>query len=119
MKNRKHEVEYGEHTRPAKPVMTGLLLGGLIGAATALLFAPRTGEETRAEIRDKAMELRDRTADTVKETVAQAKTKAGDLRHGVVEKAEELTHRGRRVATQQLDRAADAAERAKDAVQDY
>ena len=31
----------------------GLVIGGLIGAALALLLAPQSGEETRAQIRDK------------------------------------------------------------------
>ena len=63
MKNRKHDYAYDvQHaTRSAKPVVTGLLIGGLIGAATALLMAPKSGEETRAEIRNKALEYRDRT----------------------------------------------------------
>ena len=30
----------GERTSRAKPVLSGLLIGGLIGAGTALLFAP-------------------------------------------------------------------------------
>lgn len=33
------------------------ILGGLVGAAIALLYAPRTGEETRALVADKADEL--------------------------------------------------------------
>lgn len=83
MKNRTHQDEY-EHemqhaTRSAKSVFTGLVIGGLIGAATALLMAPRSGEETHAEIRNKAVEYRDRTRDAVNETVSQAKSKADEL----------------------------------------
>ena len=78
MKNRKHQYDY-EHemqhaTRSGPSVVTGLLIGGLIGAGVALLMAPRSGEETRAEIRNKAMEYRDRTRDVVNETVSQAKS---------------------------------------------
>lgn len=118
-KNIKHELEYGEPTRAAKPVVTGLLVGGLIGAAAALLFAPRSGEETRAELRDKAMELRDRTAETVKDTVSQAKVKASELKEGVVEKADEIRHRGKRTLNEQLDRASEAVETGRKTVQDY
>jgi gas vesicle protein len=119
MKNKKYEMEYGEATRATKPVVTGLLVGGLIGAATALLFAPRSGEETRAELRDKAMEIRDRTAETVKDTVEQAKVKASELKEGVVEKADEIRHRGRRTVNEQLDRASEAVEAGRKTVQDY
>ena len=37
----------------------GLVIGGLIGAALALLLAPQSGEETRAQIRDKSLEYKD------------------------------------------------------------
>jgi gas vesicle protein len=123
MKNRKHQDDY-EHemqhaTRSGKSVVTGLLIGGLIGAVTALLMAPRSGEETRAEIKNKAIEYRDRTRDVVNETVSQAKSKADELKEGVVEKADELRHRGKRAATQQLDNVAQAAETGKSRIQEY
>jgi len=42
---------------------TGMIVGGLIGAATALLLAPASGEETRAVIRDKSIELKDKAVE--------------------------------------------------------
>ena len=33
--------------------LAGVLAGGLVGAATALLMAPQSGEETRAIIQEK------------------------------------------------------------------
>ena len=123
MKNRKdqsedeHEMQHA--TRSGMSVFTGLLIGGLIGAATALLMAPRSGEETRAEIRNKAMEYRDRTRDVVNETVSQAKSKADEIKGGVVEKAEDLKRRGKQTAAQQLDNVAQAAEAGKSKVQEY
>jgi gas vesicle protein len=122
MKNRKHyeiEHDFPQATRSAKPVVTGLLIGGLIGAATALLMAPRSGEETRTEIRNKAMEYRDRTKDVLNETVSQAKSKAQGLKEGVMEKADELRHRGKQVADQQLERVSHAAEAGRNKVQEY
>jgi gas vesicle protein len=123
MKNRKDEYDY-EHEMQNAPrsgmsVVTGLLIGGLIGAGVALLMAPRSGEETRAEIRNKAMEYRDRTKDAVNETVSQAKSKADEVKQGVVEKAEDLKRRGKQTATQQLDHLAQAAETGKSKVQEY
>ncbi len=124
MKNRKHQYDYEDNMQHASSpsgmsVVTGLLIGGLIGAGVALLMAPRSGEETRAEIRNKAMEYRDRTKDAVNETVSQAKSKADDLRQGVMEKAEDLKSRGKQTAAQQLDHIAQAAETGKSRVQDY
>lgn len=120
MKNRTHEFENMEHTtRGTKSMLTGFLVGGLVGAATALLFAPRSGEETRAEIRDKSIELRDRTTETVKDTVSQAKSKANELKENVWEKADELKQRGKEVVSQQLDRVSQTAETGKKKVQEY
>lgn len=124
MKNRQHhQYDYDhelQHTASSsKSVFTGLLIGGLIGAATALLMAPRSGEETRTEIRNKAVEYRDRTKDVLNETVTQAKSKAHDLKEGVLEKADELRHRGKQVADQQLERVSNAAEAGRNKVQEY
>lgn len=120
MRRHNQEFENVENvTHATKPVLTGLLVGGLIGAATALLFAPRSGEETRAELRGKAIDLRDRTTETVKDTVSQAKSKAYELKDGVLEKADELRHRGQRAINEQLDRATHAVETGKKKVQEY
>ena len=115
-----NEVEaIQRHTRPVKPILGGFLVGSVIGVATALLFAPRSGQETRAEIRDKAFELRDRTTETVKDTVSQAKTKAYEIKDTVVEKAEELKERGKHVASRKLDDVSKTAETGKQKVQTY
>ena len=120
MKNRKHEFEQTEQTtHPTKPVLTGFLVGGVIGAATALLFAPRSGEETRSQIRDKAVELRDRTTETVNEKVSQARSRADEIKDVVSEKAEELKQRGKHVVSQQLDRVSQVAEEGKKKVEEY
>jgi gas vesicle protein len=120
MKTKIHDLEQIQHrARPVKPILGGFLVGSVIGVATALLFAPRSGEETRAEIRDKAVELRDRTTETVKDTVSQAKSKAYELKDNVVEKAEELKQRGKHTMNKQLDRASQAVETGRDKVQEY
>jgi gas vesicle protein len=40
--------------------LTGFVLGGIVGAATALLLAPASGEETRDQIRARSGELKNR-----------------------------------------------------------
>jgi gas vesicle protein len=52
--------------------LAGFVIGGLIGAGVALLMAPQSGEETRALIADKSIELRDRAAETAGEVQSQA-----------------------------------------------
>lgn len=115
-----NEFEAIQHRiRPVKPVIGGFLVGSVIGVATALLFAPRSGEETRAEIRGKAVELRDRTTESVKDTVSQAKSKAYELKDTVAEKAEELKERGKQVVSRKLDDVSQAAETGKQRVNEY
>ena len=60
----------------------GLLAGAVIGGTLALLFAPRTGKETRQLIKDKSTEVvnsarekADMVMDTVKETASEANRK--------------------------------------------
>jgi gas vesicle protein len=124
MKTHTQELEQVQHrTHPAKPILGGFLVGSVIGVATALLFAPRSGQETRAEIRDKAFELRDRTTETVKDTVSQAKSKAYEIKDSVTdtvrEKAEELKERGKHIASRKLDEVSETAETGKRKVNEY
>jgi gas vesicle protein len=42
----------------------GLMIGGLVGAAVALLLAPQSGEETRVIIKDKSIELKDKAVES-------------------------------------------------------
>jgi gas vesicle protein len=64
----------------------GFLMGGLAGAAIAFLTAPRSGEETREQIREKSFELRDTAEQTVDEALTAVKATALDVSN----RAEEL-----------------------------
>jgi gas vesicle protein len=120
MRTDNREMQYMQTgTVAAKSILTGLLIGGAIGDVTMMLFAPRSGEETRAQIRDKAIELRDKTTDTVKDTVSQAKSKASDIRDTISDTAGNLKERSKHVLTRQLDHVAEAAENGKKTVKEY
>jgi len=69
--------------------LAGFLVGALVGAATALLFAPMSGEETRVMIREKGVELGQR-AD---EMSIEARKKAEELQLQAKERAEALQER--------------------------
>lgn len=53
----------------------GFILGGLVGALAALLYAPQSGEETRVLIKDKSIELRDKA----QQTAEQARTRTNEF----------------------------------------
>lgn len=40
-------------------VITGIVVGGAVGSVVSLLFAPKKGSETRAEVAEKGKELFD------------------------------------------------------------
>jgi gas vesicle protein len=103
----------------AKHILTGILVGGLIGATAMLFLAPRSGEEMRAEVRDKAMDLRDRTAESVKDKVSQVKSKAGSLTGSVKGQAQDIKHLGQDMLVEKLERATEALEAAKKAIQEF
>ena len=52
----------------------GFLIGGLVGAAAALLLAPKKGSETRSDLLERSQAMRSRA----EELAAQARTEAQD-----------------------------------------
>ena len=58
----------------------GVLIGGLVGAATALLLAPQTGEETRKVIGKTSEEWRDRAQDVLEDAREGADATIADSR---------------------------------------
>ncbi len=72
--------------KKSKGLFIGFFAGGIIGAAIALLYAPKTGREMREQIRNKKDELIDDTS----EYLQVAKTKASDMINEGKRKSEEL-----------------------------
>lgn len=81
--------------------LAGLLVGGLAGAAAGLLLAPQSGKKTRAQIRQKSMELRDQTVKTVEGAVAQGRGKTRQLTDDVCEQAGKLRQGGQELLDEQ------------------
>ncbi|WNB93118.1 YtxH domain-containing protein [Bacillus sp. NEB1478] len=77
----------------SKDFMIGALVGGMLGAAAALLLAPKPGKELRSELNDQAVYLKDKSTEisqmarekssnivkTVSEQSNQMATKVKDL----------------------------------------
>ena len=103
--------------------LSGLIIGGLVGAAVALLLAPQSGEETREIIRDKSIELKDRAVETAEEArqkaeaaAAEARVRADQLAHEAKIKADELKERGTHFIEEQKAKAVEVIESGKEAV---
>jgi gas vesicle protein len=69
--------------------LAGFVIGGFIGAGVALLMAPQSGEETRALIADKSIELRDRAT----ETASDVQARAGELAQQTSQRYDEQVQR--------------------------
>jgi gas vesicle protein len=74
--------------------LVGFIVGGLTGAVVSLLFAPQSGEETRALIKDKSIELRDKASVTAEQALAKAEAAAAEARTRADELGKELRARG-------------------------
>ena len=77
--------------------LVGFVIGGLTGAAVALLLTPQSGEETRTMIKEKAIELKEKAVDTYEDVsdkaealAADAKVKVTDFSQQAKTKAEEI-----------------------------
>jgi gas vesicle protein len=88
--------------------LLGFIIGGLTGAVVSLLLAPQSGEETRAIIREKAIELKDKASETVEEAYAraeaaavEAKARAEELAQVAKARAEEMQRRGQVILEEQ------------------
>ncbi len=115
--------------------LSGFFIGGLVGAAVALLFAPQSGEETRTVIRDKSIELRDQAVSQAEEartlameaaekariraeeTAAQARARVDDVAKSTKDKASNLQQRGQVVLEEQRGKLEKAIEAGKQAAQ--
>jgi gas vesicle protein len=85
-------------------LVTGLLLGGLVGAGIMLLLAPQSGKKTRLQIRRKGRNIRLQTADAIDDGVAQVRDKAHDISTSIHDQAEDLQQRGQDVVDHQKER---------------
>jgi len=65
----------------------GFMVGGLVGAAAALLLAPQSGEQTRDQIKQKSIELQGKAEDSITDARAKAEAVAADIKRRAEEPA--------------------------------
>jgi len=66
------------------------VLGALVGAGLAFLFAPQSGEETQAEIKERAQRLREEAESRVRDAQAQLEERLEGARQGVETRVSEV-----------------------------
>jgi gas vesicle protein len=109
-------VKHVNNNNP-RNVFIGLLIGSLAGAVTMLLLAPKSGEQTRLQIEEKGILLRDQTTKNIKKAIGQVRSKTDQITAEVQEKAGELKQLGQDKLVEQMDRLSAALDAGKTAVE--
>ena len=92
------------------------ILGALVGAGAALLLAPRSGEETQQDIKDRALKLKSAAEARMREAQKQLEERLETAREGVqsrVDGVREAVESGRKAALEARDDLERKLERSK------
>ena len=96
--------------------LVGFIVGGLTGAVVALLLAPQSGEETRALIKERSIELRDKATSEAEEAWRRAEAAAEEARKRAEEFAKEAQERGEEITLKARERGEEMLDSAKKAI---
>lgn len=84
------EVPYIVIERDSGGGVGSFLLGALVGAGLALLFAPKSGAETQEELKEQARKLRVVAEERVREAQRQLEDRLEEAREGVQTRYDEV-----------------------------
>jgi gas vesicle protein len=107
---------YNDIERESGGGVGSFVLGALVGAGLALLFAPQSGTETQEELKERARRLREVAEDRVREAQKQLEERLEVAREGVqtrYEDAREAVEAGRNAAGDARGDLRDRLERSK------
>ena len=68
-----------------KGILIGTLIGGLIGAVLGILYAPKSGAETREEMAERTRKIADQFRDECGKALQKSKTSYESLIHQLKE----------------------------------
>jgi gas vesicle protein len=109
-----HGDIYGyESSDGVKKLVTGLLLGALVGGVVMLFLAPASGKKTMAKLRKKTKKLYDEAYETVDDTMQVARHRLDKATAGVRKQAKELKGRGADLYDEQREHLAEVVERGR------
>jgi gas vesicle protein len=97
--------------------MAGFVIGGLVGAATALLTAPQSGAETRAQITAKSEELRRAGGEQIQHYGEVASSSWSDAQERMKDTGEQVQERARIILDEGKRKPSKAQENSKERVQ--
>jgi len=104
-------------------LLKGLIIGGLIGAALGILYAPKSGKETREDIARKTEDLLNKAKEEYEKTVAKSKLvyesaikRLKELELSAKEKVEEVEGKVSEFAQQSAETVQDNKNRLKKAI---
>src|SRR5258706_11151334 len=107
----------------AKGLFIGFIAGGVVGAITALLYAPKSGKELRSDIKRKAGDFAEDASEYVKsaraktiDVINEGKNRSDQLVSDAKEKAEHILGSAEKVLTGIRERAGEESGRAKSAL---
>lgn len=92
------------------------LMGALLGAGVALLFAPKTGKETQEELKARAQQLREAAEERVRDASRQLEDRLDHAREGLqdrVSKVKDAVESGRHAAVEARSDLEEKLERSK------
>lgn len=96
--------------------LVGFIVGGLTGAVAALLFAPQSGEETRAVIKERSIELRDKATEEAEAAWKRAETAALEARDRAEEFSKQALAQGEEITLKARERGKELVETTKETV---
>jgi len=114
------EYEYGAYDtesvnmKVVAGALAGLVVGGLIGAAVMMIYAPQSGAKTRKMLRKRAMALRHQATETAgdareraEEALDSAVERAREASDELRDRVEQIQKRGQKTLDEQKEKVAD------------
>jgi gas vesicle protein len=106
----------------AKKIAGAFLVGGIIGAFVALLYAPKSGRETRKDISKAARRIKKETVDLVDDTIRGINDFTSDVKDKVtdiIERGVEVTDHAKKEIIKNFEHGQKVIEKQKKRIIEY
>lgn len=99
------------------PVLAAILFGSLVGAGAMMLYAPRSGKETRKQINKSTRELRDKAVGGVRQAVKNTASRSRKIGRNTKKRVNSLQEQGREQIADRLGKVASGVKAAQKAIE--